>query len=49
MSEKWALPSSAKEQIWTKGRSRAPGGSVHLFFRSFDRVDDFSPGHPGSV
>ena len=37
MSEKnkWALPSGATEQ-------RAPDGSVHLCFFSFDRVDDFT-------
>ena len=29
-------------QIGPKGRSRAPDESAHLFFRSFDRVDDFT-------
>jgi len=39
---KWALPSGAKEQIGPKWRSRAQCGSAHLFFGSFDRVDDFT-------
>jgi len=39
MSEKnkWALPSGAQEEIWSKWRWRAPDGSVLYLFRSFDR------------
>ena len=51
MSEtnKWALPSGAKEQVGPKCRKygdksalRRQVGVPTYFFRSFDRVDDFT-------
>jgi len=44
-----ALPSGAQEQIGPKGRKYGQNGTSghqmgvpHIFFRSFDRVDDFT-------
>ena len=39
---KWALPPSGLERPFGPICSLAPDGSAHLFFVSFERVDDFT-------